>query len=389
MEFKTDLGTLTLDFSGRIDSSNAEATGVEAERICAENEHSALIIDADKLEYISSAGLRLILKLLKANPGLRVINVNSEVYEILDMTGFTEMLKVEKAFRKVSVDGCTVIGRGAKGTVYRYNGDTIIKVYKNPDSLPIIERERQLARKAFVLGIPTAISYDVVKVGQSYGSVFELLDANSYSQMIAENPDKLEEYAKICAKLLKDIHSTEVKPTDMPDVKDLVYNWLTTVNGKMDEGDYNKLVKMVKAVPDVCTMIHGDFHTNNIMCQNGEVLLIDMDTLSHGHPIFELANVKITYVIFGEYDPSFVANFIGFDYDKAVKFWDYFFPAYLGTDDKEKLKEIDDKITLLSYLRLLHHNIRRGINTPELEKEVERIKAAVHELLGKVDSLSF
>ena len=55
-----------------------------------------------------------------------------------------------------------MIGKGAKGIIYKYDDDTIIKVYKNSDSLPEINRERDLARKAFILGVPTVIPFDVV-----------------------------------------------------------------------------------------------------------------------------------------------------------------------------------------------------------------------------------
>ncbi len=39
----------------------------------------------------------------------------------------------------------------------------------------MIKNEQRLAKRAFVKGVPTAISYDIVKVGDKYGSVFELL----------------------------------------------------------------------------------------------------------------------------------------------------------------------------------------------------------------------
>ena len=107
----------------------------------------------------------MILRLRKQEPELAIVNASPEVYEIFEMTGFTEMMPVSRAYRRVSVDGCEVIGQGANGKVYRLDPETIIKVYLNPNSLPDIHRERELARKAFVLGIPTAIPYDVVKVG--------------------------------------------------------------------------------------------------------------------------------------------------------------------------------------------------------------------------------
>lgn len=132
-------------------------------------------------------GLRIVLRLRKLEPELRLVEASAEVYEIFDMTGFTEMMPVEKAYRSISIEGCEAIGRGANGTVYRIDKDTVVKVYNNPDCLDDVQRERELARKAFVLGIPTAIPYDVVRVGDKYGSVFELLNSKSFSKLIAAN----------------------------------------------------------------------------------------------------------------------------------------------------------------------------------------------------------
>ena len=144
-----------------------------------------LIIDAAGLEYISSAGLRVILRIKKANPDTIIINCTPETYDIFDMTGFTEMMEVERAYRVFSVEGCEVIGQGANGKVYRIDRDTIVKVYLNPDALPEIHRERELARAAFVAGVPTAIPYDVVRIeGGGYGSVFELLNATSFAKLL-------------------------------------------------------------------------------------------------------------------------------------------------------------------------------------------------------------
>ena len=128
------------------------------------------------------------------------------VYEILDITGFTELLPVERAYRSVSVEGCEAIGQGANGVVYRLDKDTAVKVYRNPDSLPDVRRERELARKAFVLGIPTAIPYDVVRVNGSYGSVFELLNSRSFSKLIAAEPENIDKYVGLYVELMRKMH---------------------------------------------------------------------------------------------------------------------------------------------------------------------------------------
>ena len=59
---------------------------------------------------------------------------------------------------------------------------------------------------------------------------------------------------------------------------------------------------MIEAVPKQNTLMHGDYHTNNIMVQNGEPLLIDMDTLCMGHPIFELGPMFNAFIGYAEHD---------------------------------------------------------------------------------------
>ena len=390
MNYTFENGALTIALSGRVDTSTVDGIAKEIDAIRSSvSGVTSLALDADELAYISSAGLRLLLRLRKECGALKVINVSSDVYEVFDMTGFAEILDIEKAYRRFSVDGCQVIGRGAKGTVYRYDEETIVKVYKDPNSLPAIKTERELARKAFVLGIPTAISYDVVRVGDSYGSVFELLSAKSYSQLIKENPDKLEEYVAAVASLLRTIHGTEVSPDDMPDIKETVYGWIEADKKILPPETIERLSSLVKAVPDKMTMLHCDYHTNNVLCQNGETLLIDMDTLSHGDPIFELANIYITYVGFGEYDPTIVENFMNMPYALSTRIWERFLPLYLGTEDTARLTEVENKVKLLSYVRLMRHTIRRGgMETPEGKDTIALCEKRIGELLPVIASLA-
>ncbi len=390
MFFHTENGILTLFPAGRIDSSNSEEVCAEAEKIRGENPHEGFVLDAGDIEYLSSAGLRVILRLKKEEPGLKIVNVTPDIYDILEMTGFTEMMTVEKAYRELSVDGCEIIGEGAKGIVYRYSPDTIVKVYKSADCLPDINNERRLARCAFVLGIPTAMSYDVVKVGDKYGSVFELLSAKSYSELLCNHPENKDEYIEDFVGLLKKIHSTVVRAEDMPDMKIYVRDWLDTAAPYLDSAVKEKLTKLIDETPDTMNMLHCDYHTNNVMNQNGETLLIDMDTLSHGHPVFELANMYITFVGFGEHDPAMVEKFLKMPGDLAKYVWERSIALYLGTEDKRRIAEVEDKAKIISYLRLLRHFARRGDAMTDKEKAtVEHCRQKLCELVGRIDNLDF
>ena len=390
IQAKVDDGVLVLFAQGRIDSTNAPQVETDIDSLREEYPHEKVTLDVENLEYISSAGLRVILRLRKSEPSLTVVNASSEVYEIFEMTGFSEMIPVSKAYRKLEVDGCEVIGQGANGKVYRIDPDTIVKVYMNADALPDIHRERELARRAFVLGIPTAIPYDVVKVGEGYGSVFELLNAESFAKLVKNDPENEDKYVDLYVDLMKKIHSTLVRPEDMPDMRNVAINWANFLIPYLPEGKGEQLVDLVEDVPIDHHMLHGDYHLKNVMMQNGEVLLIDMDTLCQGHPVFELASVFNAYVGFSEVDHSVVENFLGLPRETTLRIWDKTLSRYLGTDDKEKIAAVADKAMLIGYTRLMRRLIRRGgLETTQGKKEIETYKTHILELLDRVDTLVF
>ena len=390
MDHTLENGMLTVALTGHIDSVNTAETEAQIMALREANPHDGLVLDMENLSYISSAGLRAVLRLGKLEQTIKLVNVSSEVYEVLDMTGFAEIMPVEKAYRKLSVEGCEAIGQGANGVVYRLDRDTVVKVYRNLDCLPDVQRERELARKAFVLGIPTAIPYDVVRVGDSYGSVFELLNSRSFSKLIAADPDGMDTYVRLYVDLAKQMHSTHVKPGDMPEMKAVALDWVTFLRDYLpaDEGD--KLVALVEAVPERDTMMHGDYHTNNIVMQNDEVLIIDMDTLCVGHPVFELASMYLAFVAFGELDRSVAESFLKLPYELAVTFWKKSLAAYLDTHDEERIRAVEEKAQVIGYARLMRRTIRRaGFDTEEGRATIECCKEHLADLLARVDSLDF
>ena len=379
---------MTVQLKGRIDSSNAAQ--VEQELLPQLAGQSEVVLDAQELAYISSAGLRVILRIRKDYPSLRIVNVNSDVYEILEMTGFTDMMPVEKAYRVVSVEGCEEIGHGANGTIYRIDKDNVVKVYNNPEALADIQHEREVAKLALILGIPTAISYDVVRVGDSYGSVFELLNARSFAKILAKEPEKLDWCVEEYVKMLRLIHDTLVPAGKLPDMKETALSWVTFLRDYLPAEASEKLIALVEAVPHDDHMIHGDYHTKNLELQNDEVLLIDMDTLAVGHPIFELASMYNSFVGYYELNHDDILRFQGFDWETGRSFWRKSLAAYLGTSCPTKIKEVEDKARILGYARMIRRSIRRkGLETEAGRTEIEHWKSELLSLLAQTDKLTF
>ena len=386
--YRIDKDIIYISLAGRIDASNAAQAEEKIFSIKNENPGKHTVVDADNLEYISSAGLRVILKLRKEEPKLAIINVAPDVYEVFDMTGFTDMVTVEKAYQRMSVEGCEFIAKGANGAVYRYDAETILKTYFAKDALPEIKQERENARRAFVLGINTAIPYGIVRVGDGYGTVTELLNAVSVTKLIRNNPDDLSEAVKYYVDLLKSIHAVEVEDGEVPDMKQIALDWAEFVSAHIPEEQGKKLLALIVAVPKQNTLLHGDYHTNNIMVQNGEPLLIDMDTLCMGHPVFELGSMFNAFLGFSELNHDDILRFMGYTRETSEKFWNMALKKYLGTEDEAVCQSVAEKAMIIGYTRMLRRAIRRP-DEAESPAKIARCKEMLAILLEKTDSLCF
>lgn len=288
--------TLTLYLEGRIDSNNAAQAEQEAMAAVAGAPGAELVLDAEKLEYISSAGLRVLMKLRKkAKKAIPVENVSPEVYDIFDVTGFTDLLDVHKALRKISVDGCEMIGQGGNGSVYRLDQDTIVKVYKPWMTLHEIQRERDFARTAFINGIPSVIAYDVVKVptdeGECLGVVFEMLSSGTLGAAVREHPEKMDEYVDKYVELAKTLHTTHVPADSFSSIKDVWHHRADNMKQWLTEEEVKLLHSIIDDIPDVDTVTHNDLHPGNIMIQEGELVLIDMPEVTMGPPVCDLVSI--------------------------------------------------------------------------------------------------
>ena len=386
--YRTDKDILYIALDGRIDASNAAQAEEKIFGIKNDNPGKHTVIDADNLEYISSAGLRIVLKIRKEAPKLAIINVSPAVYDVFDMTGFTDMITIEKAYQKMSIEGCEFIAKGACGAVYRYDDETILKTYFAKDALPEIKQERENARRAFVLGINTAIPYGIVRVGDGYGTITELLNAVSVTKLICKNQNDFGEALKYFVDMLKSIHAVEAEDGEFPDMKEIALDWARFVSEHIPKEQSNKLFSLIEAVPKQNTLVHGDYNTNNVMVQNGESVLIDMDTLGMGHPVFELGSMFNSFIGYSELDHKNSEEFYGYSYETACRLWNDALKMYLGTEDEAKCKAVAEKAMIIGYTRMLRRAVRRP-NEQDSSAKINRCKEMLAELLGRVDSLCF
>ena len=353
---QTNGNEVTITFAGRLDTAtspeantkiNCELDNIETIEL--------LICDASRLEYISSSGLRILLSLAKRYKMFKLVNVQSQVYEVLETTGFTKIMIVERAMRKLSVNGCRLIGIGGVGKVYRLDGDTIIKVFREGTTMDEVRREITLSKEAFVLGMPTAISFDVVKVTpnkeggtECYGLVYELLKAQTLSTYVKKHPEQLDVFAKKYADLFLQMHQIEVpEEGNVPAVIKRERQQIEHIRRYFPNESIEMLLNIVDSIPTGNRLLHMDLQTKNVMVQDDELMLIDMGEVGYGHPMLDLAHAYSAMVGFvGDYEKT-----IGMPREMGQRLWDKAMDYYMADLPANVAAQRKEQIMVASCVR--------------------------------------
>ena len=387
MQTKFQDDTLTIFLEGRIDSNNTNEVEAQILDALSKNPDAPEVeIDAGNLSYISSAGLRVLLKLRKKiNKPLPVLNVSSEVYDIFSVTGFTELLDVHRKMREVSVEGCDVLGEGANGKVYRLTKDEMIKVFKHNVPLSAIEAEREASRKAFLLGVPCAIAFDTVRCGESYGTIYEMFNAGTVSERITADPARLPELAKSSALLLKQLHEIEVPEGQMPRASALLHNTIEKLTGDFTPEEIAKMHALYNSIPEENYFVHNDYHAKNIMESNGELMLIDLGDAGAGNPAIDLIHCYMVYKTIADemsrkadamnnkanaanHKPDDERNaFFGITFRQMYEFWGIFIDTYCD-GNQERVRFLEEK--LAPYANFMHMTL--AMSHPLMPKEYRK-----------------
>ena len=124
------------------------------------------------------------------------------------------------------------------------------------------------------------------------------------------------------------------------------------------------------------------------MIQNGEPLLIDMDTVAYGHPVFDFAAIYLGFVGYSECNHEGTMDFYGLPYEITVKIWETLMKQYF--EDESVRMDVARKAQVIGYARMMRRTIRRnGLNTPDGQELIALCKQRLSELLPQVEQLHY
>ena len=274
-------GKLTIAISGQVNSSMAMMLQEEINAAIEKHrsEISELVLDAEEMSFISSLGLRCILQLKKECPEIRVINCCAEVYNVFKMTGFTRIITVTKALPRYSSEILEPV-EGLED-VYHLSDETMVKVFPQGTELSAVEREMQLSREVFIWGVPTVMTFEVVRVDDGYGLVFESVEKKAID-------------AATLGDLMKRFHQHIIEPDEQ--ITSAIEAEKQKARGKVAEyGEerVSKMLQVLNTIPDGSALVHGNFSMQKVaFSERGEKpVLIDMSSIRFGNPVLDVTRL--------------------------------------------------------------------------------------------------
>ena len=96
MLHKIENNQLTIYLEGELNSFTSDEVEKEIEAILAQKGFDSIVLDVEKVRYISSAGLRIISRLKQQYDKLSLINMTDDVYDVFEMVGFVDEMEIKK-----------------------------------------------------------------------------------------------------------------------------------------------------------------------------------------------------------------------------------------------------------------------------------------------------
>ncbi len=303
----------------RIDAASRQELEDKFSKALDGRENVSILINAEKLSYISSAGIRVLVGLRKVSRDIRIFHVSQEIYDILNATGITDMLPVERRIREINVPSADLLIREeSDGEIYRWEEDLAVKIYRAGVSFEEVQRKSLLLGKAASYGVPTTSVYEIVSCGEKTGMIYEYPYGKTLEELWLMRPDRMQEEIEMLSELMYTLHHRVIGEGDLPDVSERMLSELEE-NSTLSEDQKKKLTELAKNHSGGDVFVYGNLRLGNIVLDEDRLVLLDMSRCGRGDAILDLQ-----------------AALSAMNEDGHASFWRNFFVRYAELMDQKE-----------------------------------------------------
>ena len=250
------------------------------------------------------------------------------------------MMKEE--IERINLDDYVQTGEGGTALTYNHkDGRTLAKLFMPSIAADNAAREFRINQVVYESGLPTPQPIRLITDGVRFGAEYELIaPKRSFTRIISQEPDQLVPLTERFARLAKRIHQTPADTTRLPDMRELVREWIDRREQFPDELK-RRFHRFIDTVPSTPTCLHGDLHIGNIITDGQRDLWIDVGDFAYGVPEWDLG---MMYYSSHFLSPERADSIFHLDNDTLRAHWDVFAPVYYDTDSKDALDAEVEKL---------------------------------------------
>lgn len=241
---------------------------------------------------------------------------------------------MDKEIREIDLAQWQQVGEGGNGKTYvnSQEPDVILKVNNHRlSTLEAVKKEFDVSRAVKALGLPVPEVRRIVRVGDAYGTISELIKPKrSLGRICCDSPERTEEMAELLCMRGKEMFATPCNTGFFPSRKQQLMSALPKLRfvGKKNR---QAIEAFAQSIPESTACIHGDFQMGNLILSGERHYWIDLDRFGHGDPMFDVGHL---YMLCNCYSSmKYVQGLFHMTREQFHRFWDAFAKAYSGQAD--------------------------------------------------------
>ena len=303
------------------------------------NADNIFTLDFDAVTDVNFAALRGLLRCHQNGTHFFIINVNDTVAEKFEDSGVGYVLNFCRKPKPLDLSRYSGFGAGFLSSAYNSNdGDSMLKVYNQRVPKRLVAQEKNVARAALLMGIPTPLVGTLYEEGELTAVDFErIADKVSISRAISNNPERMEEFSIRFAKICKKLHSTECNTTLFND-RTIYFRQAVINDHELTDDEKSKALAFLNSVPHATTCLHGDLQLSNVIMTPEGDMFIDMGDFGYGNPLLD---VGMMYFQAKANSEKIIMNLFHIHKEQMEQVWDIFAREYFGADTPEKMADVD------------------------------------------------
>jgi len=203
------------------------------------------------------------------------------------LTKYKKINKIRDMENKINKK---LIGIGRTSEVYEYNNDCVLKLYYS-ETEEIVKKEYNFAKYVFNKNIRTPEPIEIIKIDNRYGIIFQKVNGKSLLNNIMNNIFIIKKMFSKMAYLHYDINKIDFNDNTYTYKKYL--KWAINESKYLSNNEKDKLIGYILKLPEGNKLCHGDFHPENIICDNDKLYIIDWMTGMQGAMAADVARTEM------------------------------------------------------------------------------------------------